>query len=93
MNDKMKHFIGGFILGFLSLPIALKWGLGWGFIGMPLLSWAMIIGKEFSDKYIKVPATGFDVDDIKAGGLSWFIGWILAGVLFAPLFEILKLLN
>ncbi len=91
MNDKLNHFIGGYILGFLSLPIALFFGLGWGFGTMPLVAWSMIIGKELHDKYIKNPATGFDIDDIKAGGLGWFIGIITAGVLFAPIYEILKL--
>ena len=90
MNDKMKHFIGGYILGFLSLPISLKWGLGWGFGAMPIVSWSLIIGKEFNDKYIKIPATGFDVDDIKAGGLGWFLGVITAGVLFAPVWKIFR---
>ena len=64
---------------FLSLPIALIWGLGWGFGAMPIVAWSMIIGKELHDKHIKNPATGFDLVDIKIGGLGWFIGWIAAG--------------
>lgn len=93
MTANHKHVYGGFALGILSLPIALIWGLGWGFGIMPIIAWLLIIGKELHDKYIKKPSTGFDINDIKLGGLAWFIGWIAAGVLFAPLWEVLKLLK
>ena len=93
MTDNRKHLVIGFILGFLSLPIALIWGLGWGFGAVPIVAWSMIIGKELHDKHIKNPATGFDLVDIKIGGLGWFIGWIAAGVLFAPMWYLVNFLT
>ena len=58
-----------------------------------IASSVVFIGKEIYDKHIKNPATRFDIVDIKIGGLGWFIGWITAGVLFAPMWYLVNFLK
>ena len=71
MNDKIKHFIGGYILG-VATYASQKWG--WGL----LISTILFVGKEYFDTIKKNP-TRFDKADLFVDYLGFGIGFGSAG--------------
>ena len=77
-NDKLKHLIGGYILG-VATYISQKWG--WGL----LISTLLFVGKEYSDTFdidfmgYKHKATGFDKADLFVDYLGFGLGFGSAG--------------
>lgn len=75
-NDKQKHLLVGFALGFLYFPFVFVWGVNEALIANLIASSLIFIGKEVYDKY-KPNATGFDKVDLFADYLGWGVGvWV-----------------
>lgn len=84
-NDKQKHLIVGFILGFLYFPVVFLWEINAAIISNFIASSIIFIGKEIYDKYKPNP-TGFDKVDLFADYLGWGVGvWV--GSIFVIIFH------
>ena len=91
MNDKLKHLIGGVILGSATY-FSNHWLIGLG------ISSGLFVGNEISDMYnintiiYKHKATGFDKLDLFADYLGFAIGFTISvlghGIFYFSKYEI-----
>lgn len=89
LNDKGKHFIVGFIVTLPDIPFSFLWYLDNVILCNFLLASFVFISKEIIDKY-KTKPTGFDVNDLFADYLGWFVGTLFSTMISLILLFIFK---
>ena len=81
MNDKIKHFIVGFLVAQLFTPLTFYSSIGWSLLITFILATLVFIGKEIFDIYKPIP-TGFDWYDIYADYLGFALGLFISSIIF-----------